>query len=263
MILWMDGEHDPAENMRRDALLLAAAEAGAPPVLRLFGFRPHGITLGRLQRVEQALDLVRCTADEVSWAQRPTGGRAIFHAEEWTFSLAAPLDDPKWGGSAAESYGSLAALIARALRSLGVPAELARGARRAANDRALGAAAACFAASARHEILANGRKLVGLAQRRTRAALLLQGSILLGEGHLRLADYVAGSDEERASVRRNLAQVTALAAKWLPAAASLAGFADAIAAWLAPGCARVQGEAGRYLLALDEARSYTALDFAN
>jgi lipoate-protein ligase A len=263
MILWTDGEHDPVENMRRDAALLAAAEAGAPPVLRLFGFRPHGITLGRLQRAEQALDLSRCTADGVPWAQRPTGGRAIFHAKEWTFSLAAPLDAPSWGGNAGEAYGSLAALIAAALESLGVPAALARGARRAADEQAAPAAAACFAASARHEILADGRKLVGIAQRRTRAALLLQGSILLGEGHLRLADYVNGSPEERASVRRKLARVTALAAEWLPAGVSLAGFSDAIARRLPPGCSRLEGARGRYLLALDEARSYTALDFAN
>src|SRR5262245_19122563 len=130
MILWTDGEHDPAENMRRDAALLAAAEAGAAPVLRLFGFRPHGITLGLLQRAEHALDLARCAAAGVSWAQRPTGGRAIFHAEEWTFSLAAPLDDSSWGGDAAVSYDRLASLIASALRRLGVPAELARGTRR-------------------------------------------------------------------------------------------------------------------------------------
>src|SRR5438132_1423992 len=90
MILWVDGDHDPAENMRRDTSLLAAAERGAAPVLRLFGFRPWGITLGHGQRAEHALDLARCAADRVPWVARPTGGRAIFHAQEWTFSLAAP-----------------------------------------------------------------------------------------------------------------------------------------------------------------------------
>jgi ABC-type phosphonate transport system ATPase subunit len=64
---------------------------------------------------------------------------------------------------------------------------------------------------------------------RTRAALLLQGSILLGEGHLRLADYVAGDDAERAAVRRNLALVTARAAEWLAPRVSTESWADAIA----------------------------------
>ena len=65
MILWCDGVHDAAENMRRDAALLAAAEAGADPVLRLFGFDPPGITLGRNQDPSRELDLARCAADRV------------------------------------------------------------------------------------------------------------------------------------------------------------------------------------------------------
>ena len=263
MILWLDGPHDPAENMRRDALLLAAAERGAPPVLRLFAFRPHGITLGRAQTPERALDLARCAEDGVPWACRPTGGRAIFHAEEWTFSLAAPLQDARWGGSTRASYTRIAERIAGALRRLGVPAELARGARRSTDERAAPLAAACFAASARHEITAAGRKLVGIAQRRTREGLLQQGSILLGEGHLRLADYVAGGEAERAAVRRNLALVTARAAEWLAPSVSDEEWGEAVAAELPPGRTVERGESGRYLLALGEGGSYTPLDFAS
>src|SRR4029077_19655318 len=101
MILWVDGPHGAAENMRRDAALLAAADARRMPVLRLFAFRPAGITLGYAQDPGRVLDVARCEADQVEWALRPTGGRAIFHAEEWTYALAAPLDDPRWGGSLA------------------------------------------------------------------------------------------------------------------------------------------------------------------
>src|SRR5436853_3259927 len=96
MLLWCDGGHDPAENMRRDAALLAAAEAdaGAPPVLRLFHFVPPGITLGRSQDPARTLDLERCRRDGVPWAVRPTGGRAVFHDAEWTYAFAAPLAHP-------------------------------------------------------------------------------------------------------------------------------------------------------------------------
>src|SRR5207249_1466696 len=81
VILWCDGAHDAAENMRRDAALLAAADrAGAfIPVLRLFRFEPHGITLGYAQRPERELDLARCARDRVRWAVRTTGGRALCH----------------------------------------------------------------------------------------------------------------------------------------------------------------------------------------
>src|SRR5262245_38498278 len=99
MLLWIDGAHDALENMRRDTLLLAGAEARGEPVVRLFRFDPPGITLGANQRPERELDLARCMAEGVPWAVRPTGGRAIFHAEEWTYSLATPIDDPEWGGS--------------------------------------------------------------------------------------------------------------------------------------------------------------------
>src|SRR5437870_4330865 len=127
MILWCDGGHDPAENMRRDAALLARAEAGAPPVLRLFRFAPHGVTLGLHQRPERTLDLERCRTDHVSWAQRPTGGRAIFHAEEWTYAFATPIDDPEWGGDLRATYARVSTLILASLMRLGVPAAFAVG----------------------------------------------------------------------------------------------------------------------------------------
>jgi len=124
VILWCDGAHDAAENMRRDTALLAGAESGAPPVMRLFRFEPPGITLGRSQDPAQELDLARCEADGVRWAVRPTGGRAIFHAEEWTWCIAAPRDDPEWGGSPEAAYRSATLLVVRALVRLGVPAEM-------------------------------------------------------------------------------------------------------------------------------------------
>src|SRR5580765_3936570 len=125
MILWNDGAHDAAENMRRDARLLErmSGEVLDPhePVLRLFQFSPAGTTLGRSQRPERVLDLEACGRDGVSWAVRPTGGRAIFHDQEWTFSLAARLDDPDWGGSLAEAFARVSEVVAASLARLGVP----------------------------------------------------------------------------------------------------------------------------------------------
>src|SRR5206468_2014463 len=122
----------------------AAAEAGAEPVLRLFRFAPHGITLGASQLPERELDLERCSADGIAWAVRPTGGRAIFHAQEWTYALAAPLDDPEWGGSQGEAYGRVSRLIVASLLRLGLPVSLARAMQRpsATEPRPAGAPAA-------------------------------------------------------------------------------------------------------------------------
>ena len=254
LTLWCDGAHDAPDNMARDAALLAAAEQGAPPVLRLFTFVPPGITLGHSQHPARELDLARCAADGVAWAVRPTGGRAIFHDQEWTYALAAPRDHPEWGGSLAEAYTRVSTLVARSLIRLGVPADLrsrstpglsAAPSAPAARDRP---AAPCFASVARHEIVVGSAKLVGSAQRRTARAILQQGSVLLGPGHLRLADYLALADGDRERVREALRRATATAAPWLGGAPPLARWADALAAELGPRSPRLEGAAGALLL---------------
>jgi lipoate-protein ligase A len=260
MILWLDGAHDPVENMRRDALLLAAAEAAADPVLRLFAFDPAGITLGKNQIPERELDLASCARDGIPWATRPTGGRAIFHAEEWTYSIAAPLDHAEWGKDPAHAYQHVSRLLVASLERLGVPAALERGGRTAGPPSPRpphGPATPCFASTARHEVVLEGRKLVGSAQRRTARGLLQQGSVLLGPGHLRLADYLRVPDPERRSVRDHLARSTRHAGDWLGSKAPLDLWAGALAAELR-GAGRVEGSEGLFLLTLEKPGSYTA-----
>jgi lipoate-protein ligase A len=249
MILWCDGAHDVVTNMRRDDLLLAAAEAGASPVLRLFQFEPHGITLGRAQTAERELSLARCARDGVAWAVRPTGGRAIFHAQEWTYSLASPLTDPRWGGSLSDAYANVSSLIAAALRRMGVPVDLARanGEGRVARHDRSAVAPPCFASTARHEITLGGRKLVGSAQRRTALALLQQGSVLLGDGHLRLVDYLAIPEPRRTDARAALAEASAHAGGAL-GGQSLERWAEALESEL-PETHRYRAAEGEFLLA--------------
>lgn len=238
MLLWLDGAHDAATNMARDAELLERAAAGRleEPVLRLFAFDPPGITLGRAQDPARELDLAAVARAGVGWAIRPTGGRAIWHEEEWTFSLVTRLERAPggWADSSAAAYERTGRLIAGALQRLGVPAVLAPGSPRgpgAPRARA-GAAPPCFASTARHEILLEGRKLVGIAQRLSRGALLQQGSVLLGEAHTRLADFVPSADRE--ALRRELRGAAATAGPWLGSDRSLSRLYDALAILL-PG----------------------------
>jgi len=259
MILWCDGPHDPAEQMRRDALLLAGAEAGAEPVLRLFRFAPFGITIGRGQDPARELDLDRCARDRVQVATRPTGGRAIFHADEWTYSLSAPLADGAWGGSPAEAFARASRCLLASLVRLGIPATLApRGGDRPPRPQGReGPAPPCFASTARHEIVIAGRKLVGSAQRRTGRGLLQQGSVLIGPGHLRLADYLAAPAAHREAVRGALARATAGAGPWLGPDPPLERWADGLAAVLPPCTRRLSGAAGAALLTAAQDGSYT------
>jgi lipoate-protein ligase A len=278
MILWMDGAHDPSENMRRDSMLLHAAARQGPlteAVLRVFNFAPHGITLGHAQRPEHVLDLDRCRAAGVPWAVRPTGGRAIFHAEEWTYSLVAANADREWGGTLTQTYERASEVILAALRRLHVPADLAR--RRgspAGNDTPVPAtprverlarevavertsSPACFATAARHEILLDGKKLVGSAQRRVAGALLQQGSVLIGPGHLRLVDYLAVPEPRREGLRIALGAGATDASRYLGADLRLERWAQSLMLELPRGTRRLDGESGLDLLTLSETAPYT------
>ncbi|MBI1798680.1 MAG: hypothetical protein HYR73_03225, partial [Candidatus Eisenbacteria bacterium] len=219
------------------------------PILRLFRFEPPGITLGHGQQPFRELNLDRCRQHHVLWASRPTGGRAIFHAEEWTYSFAAPIADAQWGGTLSESYDRLARVLVASLDRLGVPARLAGPAapERAApsartagegsvagvtriprRGRAVEASSPCFASAARHEILRDSRKLVGSAQRRTSSALLQQGSLLLSDGHLRLADFLAVSDVRREEIRSALGASSAHIGDLVGSLAPIERWADAL-----------------------------------
>lgn len=246
-IVWCDGAHDARENMRRDAALLDAAARGdlVEPVLRLFTFRPAGITLGHSQDPQRELDLARLERDGVGWAVRPTGGRAIFHDEEWTFSLATRLGGDGWAADPAAAYARTCGVLAGALARLGVPARLSAGSPRGVGTpRAMrGAAAPCFASTARHELTLDGRKLAGIAQRAVRGALLQQGSLLLGESHLRLVDYQRVADADRPGLRALLALASAHAGAFVAPGTALEALADAVAAEL-PGAHRIDGAAG-------------------
>ncbi len=266
MILWCDGAHDAPENMRRDRALLEAAEeragCGEPvePLLRLFRFSPFAVTLGHAQDPARELDLERCRRDGVAWAVRPTGGRAIFHAEEWTYSFTAAISDPQWGGSLGEAYDRLARVLHASLLRLAVPAELALGAARESCEDSWdreGPAPPCFASTARHEIVRDGLKLVGSAQRRTAHALLQQGSVLLGNGHLRLADYLALPEAKRASVRAALARSSRPAGDVLGSGAPLARWADALSAVLGPGVRTTTDAAPAFPLLAPKSALYT------
>jgi len=234
--VWVDGAYDAPTNMARDRALLERAEAGSleRPLLRLFTFSPPGITLGRAQVPEVELDLEAVERDGVRWALRPTGGRAIWHEEEWTFSLVSALGPEGWATTPSGAYERTGRLLAAALGRLGVPAELSPGAPRGPGaPRAVrGAAPPCFASTARHELVAEGRKLAGIAQRAVRGALLQQGSLLLGDTHAKLASYLRVPSAEREPLAARWREAAAPAGRWLTGDPSLSRLAEAIAAEL-------------------------------
>jgi len=253
VVLWLDTAHDAPANMARDATLLERAAGGADDtVLRLFGFAPPGITLGRSQDPTRELELERLERAGVRWARRPTGGRAIWHDEEWTFSLATRLGSGGWASTPAAAYERTARLLAAALARLGVPAELSPGMHVGAPRAPSGAAPPCFASTARHELTLGGRKLAGIAQRVHGGALLQQGSLLLGGSHAELARWVRADDATRDALESAWRAASADAGAFVGADRSLARFADSVAATLESQVPlrRVEGETGASWLTL-------------
>ena len=170
------GNGAAAFNMALDEALLLVHEASAGlPTLRIYGWCQPTLSLGYGQDARQEVDLAACQAQGVAVVRRPTGGRAVLHDQEVTYSVVMPLlaDGPS---TITEHYRRIGMALAAALQSLGVPVHLARPQVRAA--RAL-ASPACFAALARYELSAAGKKIVGSAQKRAQRAVLQHGSIPL------------------------------------------------------------------------------------
>jgi lipoate-protein ligase A len=161
----------PEFNMGLDEALLFAR--GAPPTLRLYTWSPDTLSLGWFQALEDVPGAERAGA----LVRRITGGGAIHHRAELTFSIAADLEHPLYRGPVARSYERVHALIARALARHGVAA-VERGARSLASDRA--GTGMCFHASSAQDLVWDERKGVGSAQRRKDGRVLHHGSIKLG-----------------------------------------------------------------------------------
>ena len=165
-----------AENMAIDeALLLTMAQTPDPqPVLRFYGWSPATLSLGYAQSYHKEVDEEACFAEGIDIVRRPTGGRAVLHQFELTYSVIAPEHDPHVAGTVIESYLKISQAILKSLNALGVPAEMvACGGLNGASS------SACFDAPSWYELVVDGRKLVGSAQVRKEGMLLQHGSILL------------------------------------------------------------------------------------
>jgi lipoyl(octanoyl) transferase len=174
--LLVDPPSSGAWNMAVDEVLLDGVVAGTtPPTLRFYQWQPACLSLGYFQSFG-VVNLDGCRALGVDIVRRPTGGRAIFHDRELTYSVVLPVAILEHDGGVLPSYHRLSLALQDGLRGLGVPATLASVAD-AASPASHGPV--CFDQPSAHEILLRGRKLVGSAQVRRGGSLLQHGSILI------------------------------------------------------------------------------------
>lgn len=184
--LILDGFHSGAANMARDEAISRAVSAGEqPPTLRLYGWAPPAISLGYSQRTD-SVNEARCMEDGVELVRRPTGGLAILHRDELTYSVSLPITHPLAEGDVMTSYRRIAEALMHALRLLGVPEVAAN--RVPKERRAKGPV--CFEAPSDYEIVGAGKKIVGSAQWRRLDGVMQHGSLPLYGDIARICAYL-------------------------------------------------------------------------
>lgn len=166
---------DPAFNMGLDEALVSSH--GAPTTLRFYTWKPDTLSLGYFQKLADVPGHERAKA----LVRRITGGGAIHHVEELTFSIAAAADHPLYLGPVAESYRRVHDALIAALGTFGVEARL-RGVTPLASDR--DDTGMCFHHSTPLDVAWSDKKGIGSAQRRTKGRVLHHGSIKLGTSPL-------------------------------------------------------------------------------
>ena len=164
-----------AWNMAADeAILEHIGRSEVIPTLRLYAWEPPCLSLGQAQPFAD-VDMERLKQRGWEVVRRLTGGRAILHTDELTYSVIAPLNEPRVEGSVLESYNRLAQALLLAVKTLGLLVEMKEG---KASDSAT-PNPVCFEVPSTYEITVNGKKLVGSAQARKKEGVLQHGSLPL------------------------------------------------------------------------------------
>ncbi len=196
------GVSDGAANLAIDeALMQSVAENRSPPTLRFYGWAPPCVSVGYSKSVRKEVDLDRCRERGYTWVRRPTGGRAILHIDELTYSVVAPQGEARVAGDIITSYRRLSLGLVEGLRTLhgGVVQ-----ADRMETGSGLEKSAACFDVPSHYEVTAYGRKLVGSAQVRRNGVVLQHGALPLEGDVSRLVDVLVLPEPDRVALRGKL-----------------------------------------------------------
>jgi lipoate-protein ligase A len=183
-----------AWNMAVDEALMDRISGNRSlPCLRLYAWSPPCLSIGYAQPFKD-VDLQRLASQGWDWVRRPTGGRAILHTDELTYSVIAPLSEPRISGSVLESYLRLSKPLLSALHSLKIPAKT-QPLKPSLDTRE--AAAVCFEVPSNYEIVVDGKKLVGSAQSRRKNVLLQHGTLPLYGDLTRITSVLAYPDDRQ------------------------------------------------------------------
>lgn len=182
-------------NMALDeAIQFYVGQKISPPTLRLFGWRPPCLSLGHAQPVSDVnLDAIK----ERNWnlVRRPTGGRAILHTDELTYSIIAPENAPVMAGGVIESYRRISKALLQAMQTLGLSISADKEYDHPEGIKKNGSV--CFEVPSNYEIITGNKKLIGSAQARRYEAVLQHGAIPLFGDLTRITQVLHYSSEDK------------------------------------------------------------------
>jgi lipoate-protein ligase A len=208
-----DFDQTGAHHMERDEALARerVENSSLPNVLRLYSWQPWAVSIGYQQSLD-AVDLEACHAKGIDVVRRPTGGRAVLHANELTYAVIARAEP---GSGIYAMHNKIIEALIESMAPLGPQYELLKLTPRSTTknfgetySQGTLTNAACFMSSARHEVTYLGKKVIGSAQRRFGDVTLQHGSILLTEDHLLLSDLLVLSDLSRQTLAESLKRET-------------------------------------------------------
>ncbi len=207
------------------AIQEAVADGVSPPTLRLYAWSPPCLSLGFAQPISQ-IDLDRAASLGWDVVRRPTGGRAILHTDELTYSIVVSEQDPLVSGGVLESYQRLSQGIVAGLRTFGLEPEVQPGVPLTPAERER---PVCFEAPSAYEITLQGRKVAGSAQVRRRQTVMQHGTIPLEGDITRIClglhfDSDSAREQARGQLRQRATTVSELMGRtveWEEAASAL------------------------------------------
>ncbi|WP_173427746.1 lipoate--protein ligase family protein [Aneurinibacillus tyrosinisolvens] len=171
------GVSSPAMNMAIDeAVLTIHSQGKTKPSVRFYTWEPATLSIGYFEKVNQDINMEKVREYGLGFVRRPTGGRAVLHDKELTYSVVVSEKHPEMPAGVTDAYRIISLGLLEGFRSIGLQAEMANPKE---EKYAEPSSAACFDAPSAYELVVEGRKVAGSAQTRQKGVILQHGAILL------------------------------------------------------------------------------------
>ncbi len=211
-------------NMAIDeAIMRSVSRRESPPTLRFYAWNPPAVSIGYFQKMPGEVDPGRCSMRGFDLVRRPTGGRAVLHDDEVTYSVC--ITESDLPGTVVETYKILSTGLVRGLNLLGIEASLVPH----GSAREERSSAACFDAPSWYEVVCDGKKVIGSAQVRRMGAILQHGSVPITFSAENMAYVLAvASERVRARIKSTLQKKAAGLSDFLPSRPSFVEVSTAL-----------------------------------